>query len=214
MTWVIAGVAAVGAATSLYSANQAASSSARAASARSRAEGEAVVRERLNATIRASFQTALAQRQLGLQKQQLAQQAFDVRSGALGARSEVQLGAAATETMGGSVQALHSDIDMRSQEALAKVNLNLENAVDNYNDELQMMVINMEQTTPNIQKYEYTGPSSGQMLGSAVIGGLSQFASAYAQRSMSLGLGPRSPGNAGTGLSTGGYLGLQAPRGW
>lgn len=212
MFWVLAGLSA---ATSLYSASSNASAAARSASALSRAEGEAVVRERLNATIRASYQTALAQRQLGLQKQQLAQQAFDVRSGALGARSEVQLGAAATESIGASVQSLYSDIDMRSQEALDKVNLNLENAVDNYNDELQMMVINMEQTTPNIRKYEYSGPSSGQMIGGAVLGGLSQFASAYAMRSMSLGLGPSAGGgNAGTGLRTGGYLGLQAPRSW
>lgn len=190
MTWAVSGVmVAASTATSLYSANSAANSSARAASAQSRAEGEAVVKERLNATIRASFQTALAQRQLGLQKRQLSQQAFDIKSSTLAARGDVTTGAAATDTMGASVQALYSDIDMRSQSALDQTQMQLENAVENYNDELQMMVINMEQTTPNIRKYEYSGPSSGQMLGGAVLGGLSQFASMYASRQMSLGLG-------------------------
>ena len=76
MTWFMAGAAALSVGTSYLSAQSAASSQAKAAGAASRAEGEAIAKERLNATIRNSYSTALAQVNLALKKRQLGTQAI------------------------------------------------------------------------------------------------------------------------------------------
>lgn len=189
MTWFMAGAAAVTTVTSLYSANSAASASARAAGAQSRAEGEAVAKERLNATIRNSYNTALAQMNLGLKKKQLSQQATDIRAATLAAKGDATLAAAATGSIGASTNAVVSDIEQKSQAALDQTTDAFENAIENYNMELQMMVLNTDQTAPTVRPVEYHGPSSGEMLGAALMQGLGSFASNYAMRKMSLGLG-------------------------
>lgn len=189
MTWFMAGAAAVTTVTSMYSANSAASASARAAGAQSRAEGEAVARERLNATIRNSYNTALAQMNLGLKKKQLSQQATDIRAATLAAKGDATLAAAATGSIGASTNAVISDIEQKSQAALDQTTDAFENAIENYNMELQMMVINTDQTAPTVRPVEYHGPSRGEMMGMALMQGLGSFASNYAMRKMSLGLG-------------------------
>ena len=189
MTWFMAGAAAVTTVTSMYSANSAASASARAAGAQSRAEGEAVAKERLNATIRNSYNTALAQMNLGLKKKQLSQQATDIRAATLAAKGDATLAAAATGSIGASTNAVISDIEQKSQAALDQTTDAFENAVENYNMELQMMVINTDQSAPTVRPVEYHGPSRGEMIGAALMQGLGSFASNYAMRKMSLGLG-------------------------
>ena len=215
MTWFMAGAAAVTTVTSLYGAQSAANSQARAAGAASRAEGEAIAKERLNATIRNSYNTALAQMNLGLKKKQLSQQAGDIRAATLAAKGDATLAAAATGSIGASTNAVVSDIEQKSQAALDQTTDAFENAVENYNNELQMMVINTDQSAPTVRPVEYHGPSSGEMLGMAALQGLSSFASSYAMRKMSLGLGEKaatpqvssnasmyslSTGNSGQGL--------------
>lgn len=186
MTWYAAGAATV---MSLYSANSAAKSQARAAGAASRAEGEAIAKERLNATIRNSYTTALAQMNLGLKKKQLSQQATDIRAATLAAKGDATLAAAATGSIGASTNAVVSDIEQKSQAALDQTTDAFENAIENYNMELQMMVINTDQTAPTVRPVEYHGPSRGEMIGAALMQGLGTFASGYAMRKMSLGLG-------------------------
>lgn len=218
MTWFMAGAAAVTTVTSLYSAQSAANSQARAAGAASRAEGEAIAKERLNATIRNSYNTALAQMNLGLKKKQLSQQATDIRAATLAAKGDATLAAAATGSIGASTNAVVSDIEQKSQAALDQTTDAFENAVENYNMDLQMMVINTDQSAPNVRPVEYRGPSGGEMLGVALMQGLGSFASNYAMRKMSLGLGskpatPQVSSNAGLySLGTGSSgLGLRWP---
>lgn len=191
MFWALAGMSALSAATSLYSANAAASASAKAAGRASLAEGQAIVRERLNATLRNSYSTALAQMNLALQKRQLSTQAADIRAATLAARGNADLSAASTGTIGASVQAVASDIEQKSQAALDMTDLQFENAIENYNNELQMMVLNTDSTAPTVRPVSYDGPSSGAMIGGALLQGLGTFASGYLSRSMSLGLGPQ-----------------------
>ena len=191
MTWFMAGAAAVTTVTSLYSAQSAANSQARAASAVSRAEGEAIAKERLNATIRNSYNTALAQMNLGLKKKQLSQQAGDIRAATLAAKGDATLATAATGSIGASTNAVISDIEQKSQAALDQTTDAFENAVENYNMDLKMMVINTDQSAPNVRPVEYHGPSGGEMLGMALLQGLGSFASNYAMRKMSLGLGEK-----------------------
>lgn len=215
MTWFMAGAAAVTTVTSLYSASSAANSQAKAAGAASRAEGEAIAKERLNSTIRNSYNTALSQMNLGLKKKQLSQQAGDIRAATLAAKGDATLAAAATGSIGASTTAVVSDIEQKSQAALDQTTDAFENAVENYNMDLQMMVINTDQSAPNVRPVEYNGPSGGEMLGMALMQGLGSFASNYAMRKMSLGLGEKaatpqvssnasmyslSTGNSGQGL--------------
>ena len=202
MTWFMAGAAAVSTATSLYSAQSAANSQARAAGAASRAEGEAIARERLNATIRNSYTTALAQMNLALKKKQLSQQAGDIRAATLAAKGDATLAAAATGSIGASTNAVVSDIEQKSQAALDQTTDAFENAVENYNMDLQMMVINTDQSAPNVRPVEYYGPSGGEMLGMSLVQGLGSFASNYALHKMSLGLGS-TPSGTNVGSSSG-----------
>ena len=191
MTWFMAGAAALSVGTSLYSAQSAAKSQAKAAGAASRAEGEAIAKERLNATIRNSYSTALSQMNLGLKKKQLSQQAGDIRAATLAAKGDATLAAAATGSIGASTNAVVSDIEQKSQAALDQTTDAFENAVENYNMDLQMMAVNTDQSAPNVRPVEYHGPSGGEMLGMALMQGLGSFASNYAMRKMSLGLGEK-----------------------
>lgn len=218
MSWLIAAaVAQVG--TSYLSAHSAASANAKAAGAASRAEGEAIAKERLNATIRNSYSTALAQMNLSLKKRQLSTQAADIRAATLAAKGDATLAAAATGSIGASTNAVISDIEQKSQAALDQTTDAFENAVENYNNELQMMVINTDQSAPTVRPVEYHGPSSGEMLGMSLLQGLGSFASNYAMQKMSLGLGgkaatPQVSGSAGLysfGTGSSG-VGLRMPR--
>lgn len=186
------------AATSLYSANSASKSAAKQAGSQSRAEGEAIAKDRLNATIRNSYSTALAQMQLGLQKRQLSTQAANINAAGLAASGDAAAVNAATGSIGASTAAVAADINQKTQAALDQTTDAFENSVDNYNRELNMMVVNVDQSAPTVRKYEYTGPSGGEMLGMAAIQGLTQFASSYAMKKMSLGLGKPGVPNGGT----------------
>lgn len=218
MTWFLAGAAAISVGTSYLSASSAANSQAKAAGAASRAEGEAIEKERLNATIRNSYSTALAQMNLGLKKRQLSTQAADIRAATLAAKGDATLAAAATGSIGASTNAVVSDIEQKSQAALDQTTDAFENAVENYNNELQLMVINTDQSAPTVRPVEYHGPSSGEILGMSLLQGLGSFASNYAMRKMSLGLGgkaatPQVSSSAGLySLGTGSSgLGLKWP---
>lgn len=186
------GAAAVQAGLSLFGAKSAANQSARQASAANKAEGDAVVRERLNATIRNSYATSIAQSNLALKKRQLSTQAGEIGAATLAAKGNAELASAATGSIGASVQAVQSDIDQKSQAALDQTTDAFENAVVNYNNDLQMQALNTEQSAPSVRGVQYQGPSGSAMFGTAALGGLASFASMYAMRSMSLGLGSTS----------------------
>lgn len=188
MTWFAAGAAVVG---TLYSSSQAAKSGAKSAGAQSLAEGKATVAERLNTTIRNSYSTAASQMQLGLKKKQLSQQGAQISAAALAAKSDATLANASTGSIGASSQAVISDIEMKAQEALDMTTDSFESAVDNYNTDLNMMVVNTSQSAPTVRDVQYQGPSSGEMIGGALMSGAMSFASSYASRKISLGLGPK-----------------------
>lgn len=189
MTWFAAGAAAVSFATNVYSANSSAQKGAKAAGARSKAEGEAIATERLNYTIRNAYGTALSQMQLGLKKKQLSQQGADISAARLMAKGSAQNAVAATGSLGASTAAVSSDIDMKSQSALDMTTDSFESAVENYNMDLDMMVLNTQQTAHGASPVEYIGPGAGEIVGTAALGALGSFAMDYASRKMSLGLG-------------------------
>lgn len=206
-------------ATAFLSARSSAASGIRQANAVSKAEGEAVVKERLNTTIRNSYNTALSQAQLALRKQQLAQAGADTGAAALGVRGDADAMNAASGSIGGSTAAISADIQMKADAAQSRIDAELENAITNYNAELDMMALNTKLSESNVQPIQYTGPSTGEMLGTAAFVAAGSFASNYAMRQMSLGLGPKAAssgtpnvpgvgvrfGQGGLGVSPGGY---------
>ena len=189
MTWFLAGSAALTVGTSLLSSNAAAKSGAADASRASKAEGDAIAKERLNTTIRNSYNTAFAQMQLGLRKKQLSQQGAGISAARLAAKGDAALATASTGSIGASTQAVLSDIDMKSQAALDMTTDAFESAVDTYNNDLNMMVLNTDRSAPTVRPVQYTGPSTGEMIGGALLSGAASFVSGYASRKMSLGLG-------------------------
>lgn len=212
------GSALLSGASSFLSARSSAASGIRQANAVSKAEGEAVVKERLNTTIRNSYNTALSQTQLALRKQQLAQASADTGAAALGVRGDADAINAASGSIGGSTAAISADIQMKADAAQSRIDAELENAITNYNAELDMMALNTKLSESNVRPIQYTGPSTGEMLGTAAFVAAGSFASNYAMRQMSLGLGakadtgaPNVPGvgvrfgQGGLGVSPGGY---------
>jgi hypothetical protein len=195
MTWGFAAIAA-SAAMNYASGVSAANSSIRSANSASRAEGEAIAKERINTTVRNSYNTAFAQLQLGLQKRQLSQQSADISAAGLAALGDAQAVAAATGSIGASTDAVMSDINMNLDAAQQQVQDAWENTQTNYNNELDMMVLNTDASAPTVRPVEYTGPSSGQLLAQSVAGAFVQAASSYAMKKAQLGLGS-STGNAG-----------------
>lgn len=193
MTWFMAGAAAVTVATSLYSASSQKSAAIKNANSASKAEGEAIVKERLNKTISNSYSTAFAQMQLGLQKKQLSEQRTQISAATLAAKSDVTTANAATSSIGATTDAVVADINQKSQAAVQSTDDAWENAMVNYNNNLDMMVLNTDQSAPNVRANVYNGPSTGEIIGGSILAGLSQFASSYAMRKMSLGAGPQVP---------------------
>jgi hypothetical protein len=199
MTWAYAGAAALTIATSYFSAESAKGTAIRGLNAQSRAEGDAVVRERLNQTIQNSYATALGQAQLALKKRQLSTGDASIGAAGLAAKSEATLANAATGSIGQSTNAVMSDIDQKVQTAHDQVDEQYSQALQNYNTQLEMMAVNTGVTAPQVRAAEYTGPSDGEILGSSIMQGMAQFAAGYASRKMKLGLG--SPGG-GSGVTT------------
>lgn len=209
MTWFAAGAAALSTVGTIASGASSARAGAREAGRVSRAEGEAITKERINQTVRNSYSTALGQMQLALKKRQFAQQGSEISAARLVAKGDADANAAASGSIGASVNAVSEDINMKAQSALDMTQDAFENEVQNSNRELEMMVINTNESAPNVREVSYNGPSMGQLVGGAVLGGAVQFAGAYAQRKMSLGLGP----SASSGGGSGGGLSLSSPSG-
>ena len=212
MTWMLAGAAALSVGTSVLGATSQRNSAIRNANAASKAEGEAIVKERLNATIQNAYSTSFAQMNLALKKKQLSQQGSELSAAALAAKGDVAAVAGATSSIGASTEAVVSDIDMKASAAIDQTTDAFENAMVNYNNDLQTMVLNTNASAPTPRRNEYLGPGTGEILGLSLLSGITTFASGYALRSMSLGLGQRAvvPSQvSGTGLRMGGGLGLR-----
>lgn len=193
MTWFAAGAAAVGTLTTIAGGMSQARQGIRNANAVSRAEGEAITKERLNTTIRNSYQAAFGQMQLALQKRQLSQQRADLGAASLMAKGEAEVAAAATGSVGASTDAVALDIQQKVDQAQQTADAAFENAIENYNNDLQLMVLNTELSAQEARPVTYEGPSTGQIVAGGIIGGLTSFASSYASRRMQLGLGSRAP---------------------
>ena len=194
----IAAITAAGtAATSLYSANRAASGAAKSASAASNAENNAIAKQNMSQIIRNNYRGGLLQMQKGLQKKQAVQQGFDTTVMAQQAMGASSANAAAAGTIGASSEAVANDIQMKLGEAKAQQADSYEAMLTNYNTELETLRMNALETNVAPHEYKYTGPSAGQMCGSALLSGAMAGGSMYAGSQMKLGLGAKPPASVG-----------------
>lgn len=196
MAWWVAGTAAV---TSLYSGYSSASSAAKQASAASNAENNAIARSNLNLIVRNSYKTSLLNMQLGQARKQAITQGHDITLQGLQVMSATSANTAASGTIGASVAAVSQDIEARVAEAQLQRQDQFDTEIVNYNNELDAMKFTMHDQIQQPRRYEYTGPSQGQIWGGALFAGASSFASSYAMSNMRLGLGPKPlPSQAGS----------------
>jgi len=192
MTFWAVGAAAVAVAGSLYSSNQAGKSAARQGSAASKAENEAVVRSNTQSMVRNSYKAGMMNLQLGLTKKQAIQEGNSTSINARAAMGQVLANQAASGTVGGSADIVANDINMKWGEAKAMQRENYENDLTNFNSELEALAVSAEGEVQHARKYEYMGPSGGEMMTSAVLAGASSFMGTYGMKAMSLKLGPSS----------------------
>lgn len=194
-------VAGISAATSLLSSSAAGRAQAAQAGAIGRWEGEQITRERQQKTLQNAYATAAANAMLGLEKQKMARTLADISTGGAVASATATVQNASTGTIGASAQAVQADIQQKVDSAQAQVQDAFEQTLENHNAALQEMVLNTAATETQPRKIEYQGPSTGQMLGGALLAGVSSFASSYFMQSAKLGLGTPKTSLTGPGLS-------------
>lgn len=191
MAWVAAGVAVAGTAVSIYSGNQAAKGQAAQASAISNAENNAIAKQNMSQMVRNSYRTGMLNMQLGLQKKQAVQQGFDTSVQFQNIRGAAVSNKEAAGAIGASADAVVTDLEMQYENSKMVQQENFASILDNYNNELDAMRMNALNQVVDAKKYEYHGPSSGQIIGGALANAAISAAGNYAMRNMSLGLGPR-----------------------
>lgn len=191
MAWVSIGVAVAGAAVSIYSGNQAAKGQAAQASALSNAENNAIAKQNMSQMVRNSYRTGMLNMQLGLQKKQAVQQGFDTSVQFQNIRGAAVSNKEAAGAIGASADAVVTDLEMQYENSKMVQQENFASILDNYNNELDAMRMNALNQVVDAKKYEYHGPSSGQLIGGALASAAISAAGNYAMRNMSLGLGPR-----------------------
>ena len=191
MAWVAVGTTAVSAATSMYMGNQAAKGQAAQASAMSNAENAAIAKQNMSQMVRNSYRTGMLSMQLGLQKKQAVQQGFDTSVQFRNVMGQAVSNKEAAGAIGASADAVVTDLEMQYENSKMVQQENFASILDNYNNELDAMRMNALNNVVEARKYEYNGPSSGQIVGGALVNAAVSAAGNYAMRNMSLGLGPK-----------------------
>jgi len=179
-------------------------SAAKGANSQSVEGNEAIIKANVANTIRTGYRIGLANMQRGLGKKQAVQQGFDITKAGAGALGEATANAAATGSVGASVDAVASDIKMKIGEAQAA---NQEQAdIDLANFQTQIEGITFEGDNSIQESITSKAQSSGEIWGGALLAGASSFASSYFGSKMKLGVGasPTTPSlGPNTGVGTG-----------
>lgn len=191
MVWAATGVAVAGMAVSIYSGNQAAKGQAAQASALSNAENNAIAKQNMSQMVRNSYRTGMLNMQLGLQKKQAVQQGFDTSVQFQNIRGTAVSNKEAAGAIGASADAVVTDLEMQYDNSKMVQQENFASILDNYNNELDAMRMDALNQVVDAKKYEYSGPSTGQIVGGALASAAISAAGNYAMRNMSLGLGQR-----------------------
>lgn len=154
-----------------------------AAAAASVAEGKAVKEANLKNFTNTAFSVGLLNVQKGQQTKELAQRKADLGADELGALGTAAVNAAASGTVGASVDAVQTDIQMAYDRQLGLVNEENELNAQNYNTALHDLITNGQNQIQTPGKPQTTGQWA-MLAGAAMAAG-----SKYASSKMDLGLG-------------------------
>lgn len=145
---------------------------------------------------RNAYVTGLMNMQLGLTKKQLAQQGADVRTAGLQAKGMLEANAAASGTIGASVEAARTDIQSKVDQAGQAVKDEWEQTLVNYNNDLESNRINMMNSIVVPSKPTYRGASLFDNILGSTLSTAASFGSNYALQSMRLNLGSTPTGSS------------------
>lgn len=208
MTWYAVAGAAVVAVGSAVSQSQAANAASKSASKASIAENDAIAKRNMSQMVRNHYRAGMLSMQLGLDKKKALQETYETSKNYTAAMGQVQANVGAAGAMGASVDAVAQDVNQRQGEARAVQEDNYEMMLVNFNSELEALRMNALNEVVESRKYEYTGPSQGEIWGGALLGAAVQVAGNYALRQANLGLGERT-GTMNVGSTTGTMAGFR-----
>ena len=194
------------AAVSVVSQVAAGNSAAKGANSQSVEGNEAIIKSNIANTIRTGYRVGLANMQRGLSKKQAVQQGFNITKAGASALGEATANAAASGTVGASIDAVSNDIKMKIGEAQAE---NQEQAdVDLANFKTQIEGISFEGENSLQESIKSKAQSSSSIWGGALLSGAAGLASSYFSAKAKLGVGDVSVnpnGSTAAGLKAGGF---------
>ncbi len=181
MSWgyVVAGV--VTAVSSAYSQSQ----NNKRLEAQANQENEARAETNLKNKIRAGYRTGLVNLQQGIYKKNAAQQGFDMAANRAEALGQVNANAAASGTIGSSVDAVAQDIDIKIGSLEARQRDDFDLAMFNF--QVQRDEIRFERKAGELGDVQALTSSDGEIATNAVLSGVGTFAAGYAGSKMRLG---------------------------
>lgn len=165
------------------------------------AENLAIQEANLQNTIRTGYRVGILNVQRGQSKLQAVQQGRDVGIKARQMLGSAEANAAASGTVGASIDAVADDIDRKTDEAQGNVDANWAATQQNFDTQLESIVQNGIDSVQSARKMDYSGPKTTDIL-SAALGGAAktgaEFYTEYASAQMKLGLGTKGVSTANT----------------
>lgn len=198
MSWFMVGSAAVSVVSSAAAGNEQAGQ----INAQTVEGNEAIIKANIANTIRTGYRVGLANMQRGLQKRQAIQQGFDISKAGIDALAQVTANAAASGSVGASVDAVAQDVKMKVGEAQAAAQEQADIDLANFKTQIEGITFEGGQ---NIQEgIESKAQSSSDIWSGALFAGVTSFAGSYMKSKMQLGLGDSTqptniPMNTGVG---------------
>lgn len=155
---------------------------------------KAIAETNLQNTIRTGYKAGILNIQRGQARQAATQSAFDITKVSKQVLGANAVNAAASGTVGASVDAVANDIRKKMDEASIAVDENLSLTEQNYNTQLNDLITAGQDSLQHAAKIGYAprGPSTGAQVLGALANTGTQFATQYALSNMSLGLGRKS----------------------
>lgn len=129
------------------------------------------------------FRSGLLNLQRGQDKMMLQQRRYDVGKDLNSALGTNAVNAAASGTVGASVDAVQTDIEMQFEQAKSQISLENEQNAENFNTQLHDLILNGQNAQISARKYK------GQSMGSMLLTAGAQVGMQYAGAKMNLGLG-------------------------
>lgn len=169
-------------------------------------QNKAIVQANVENNIRTGYRVGLLNMQQGQIRKQFVQQGFDRKAAAQQLLSADSANAAASGTIGASVDAVHNEITQKLGEAEAQASEAWDLQLTNFNTQLKAITDEGKDTLTHAGgEILKSSLSESDMWGNVAAAGIGAFASQYASRNMSLGLGsPSQSSTAPANISRGG----------